>query len=166
MKVALKLAALVTALTVTLVAIIWLKQGHMDAFWTSLGFQTGDRLSWCSERVRSVYHFQSGDKLLEKNGKWIWGFENGDEKVLDYLRVEKWFARYCQVPFQEVGPEQKAKLQKTEPLFEVQFIDSNRLTIFTIPEIETGYSIGNRPFQSETLRNGLQEFLAFGGKMQ
>ncbi len=165
-KVAIKLAALLTALTFTICAIIWMKNGHMNAFWTSLGFETGDRISWCSERVQSMYHFESGSKLLEKDGKWLWQDKDKSEKELDYLRVEKWFARYCQVPFAEISDSDEWESSNQKPLFEVAFIDSDRSTIFGRSDEGTVFKIQNREFQSETLRNGLQELLAFGDEIK
>lgn len=160
LKVVLKLAALLTALTFSVAAIVLLKQGHMNTFWTSLGFPTGDRLNWCSERVHSIYHIPSGSKLLEKEGKWIWQYPDRGEKELDYLRVEKWFARYCQVPFEGESSDAGEKLP---PLFEVVFVGEDRLNIFGA---DHEFSIRNREFSSETLRNGLQELLAFGDEIK
>ncbi len=165
MKVAVKLAALLTALTFTICAIFWLNQGHMDSFWTSLGFKSGQRLNWCSERVKSVYFFDDSSKLLEKERKWIL-VKDGEEKELDYLRVEKWFARYCQIPFEPLSDVDTREYVAAQPTLEVEFIDSQRLTISTLPNEEAGFGIRSRRFKSETLRKGLKELLAFGGEIK
>ena len=166
LKVSLKLAALLTALTFTIVAIFWLKQGHMGSFLTSLGFQSGDRINWCSERVKSIYHFESGAKLLEKEGKWIWRYKDKSEKELDYLRVEKWFARFCQVPFTEAPNTEAEDWVEATPLFEVEFLGSQRTTISDLHYTDHAFLIGKREFQSETLRKGFKELLDFGEENQ
>ncbi len=166
LKVAVKLAALLSALIFTIAAIIMLKQGHMESFWTSLGFSTGERLNWCSERVQSVYHFDSGSKLLEKDGKWIWQDNSQAEQVLEYLQVEKWFARYCQVPFENVPSTEDQDIIAPKALLEVVFVGGDRLTIFKTYTGGASFLIRKHEFQSETLRKGLKELLAFGGEIQ
>jgi hypothetical protein len=160
-KVLVKLVALLTALTATVVAMFWLKQGHMDAFWTSLGVdRSGTRINWCEERVSQILVYESGSKLLEKDGKWIWA--NSEENVLDYLRIEKWFAKYCQV---SVTIPENYIMVAPNPLVEVAFLDGNRLTIYEIGGAGL-YKIRDKIFQSESLKEGLKELLAFDKKVQ
>ncbi len=155
--------ALLSALTATIVAIFWLKQGHMDAFWTSLGVdRSGTRLNWCVERVDSIYFYETQEKLFEEEGRWLWKMKAGTQE-LDYLRVEKWFAKYCQISIDE-------KLQTSEnpvrftPVFEAQFIDGSRKTLSqTNSDL---FKIDSHQFRSETLRKGIKELLAFGKKIE
>lgn len=159
-KLTLRLILLMLSLTATLSAIYWLKSDHMEAFWTSLGIPTGQRLNWCEERVAQLYHFESGDKLLEEKSQWLWVDQNKKRQVLNYLEVEKWFARYCQVDYQSIedapGP--------FRPVFEAEFIDGGRLTLY---QSEEGlYRIREQIFASETLRQALKELLAFANKMK
>jgi len=158
-KVLIKFVALLTALAATVVAIFWLKQGHMSSFWTSLGVNSGARVNWCEERVGTLYFYDSKAKLLEKDGKWLW--VQGDEKMLDYLRVEKWFAQYCQIPVNKVD---SVKMELSQPVLEAQFINGERLSIYT--DGKGNFGIRDRVFASETLRKALKELLAFGNKIE
>ncbi len=158
LKVFTQLFALFSALTATIVAIYWLKQGHMDAFWTSLGISRSDsRINWCEERVDTLHFYETGSKLLEKDGKWMW--VGNTEKELDYLRVEKWFARYCQIP---VDPITAPTESGAQAVFEAAFIDGGRLSLYEFPS--GSFKVRDQVFNSETLRKGLKELLAFGEK--
>ncbi len=164
LKIATKLVILLTALSATVIAIFWLKQGHMDSFWTSLGVsRSGARINWCTERVQSLYIYGSQEKLVEESGKWLW--RSGSTRVeLDYLRVEKWFAKYCQAEIDLPQVEDNVDNEGTSPLLEVIFVDGSRRTLFFRPP--TGFEIGNQQFDSETLRKGIKELLAFGEKVE
>ena len=156
-----KLVALLTALTATILAIFWLDQGHMSSFWTSLGLNKGGtRINWCEERVSSLYFYGPQAKLVEKAGKWTWSQQF--EKELDYLRVEKWFAKYCQIPVDKKLDSQGP--QADQPLFEAQFIDGNRLSLYT--DGQNTFRIRDKVFESETLRKAIKELLAFDQKME
>jgi hypothetical protein len=160
LKVLAKLVALLTALTATIVAISWLNAGHMNSFWTSLGVdRSGTRLNWCEERVGTLFLYDSKAKLTEKDGKWLWVGEI--EKELDYLRVEKWFAKYCLIPVDDM---EVAEMASSSPVFEAQFIDGNRLSLYS--DGENIFKIRDKVFQSQAFREALQELLAFGGEIQ
>ncbi len=158
-KVLIKLVSLLTALTCTLVAIFWLNQGHMSQFWTSLGFKN-QHLNWCEERVSSLYFYEQNAKLYEKSGEWFW--QGQTEIPLDYLRVEKWFAQYCQIPFEKV----EAPLIATRgiPVFEALFLDNERLTLYT--DTDGTFRFRDEFFKSETLRQAIKELLAFAPKIE
>ena len=161
LKLSIRLALLIVSLIATIFAITWLKKGHMDAFWTSLGLENSARLNWCEERISDLYFFETSGKLYEEKGLWLWQQDGGD-RVLDYLRVEKWFAKYCQVDFSE--DIEIASTGKFRPVFEAQFIDGERLTLYIS---ESGlFKARDRVFASETLRQALKELLAFAPKMK
>lgn len=160
LKILVKLVALMTALTATVVAIYWLKAGHMNAFWTSLGVdRSGSRLNWCDERVGTLYIYRGSSKLTEKDGQWFWIGET--EKQLDYLRVEKWFARYCQIPVDEVAEQ---KQEQSEPIFEANFINGTRLSVYQYPSGH--FLINQKVFKSKVFEKGLKELLDFGEENQ
>lgn len=161
LKLSIRLILLITSLIATIFAITWLKKGHMEAFWTSLGFENTARLNWCEERVGQLYLFETSGKLYEEKNRWLWQ-QKGEDRVLDYLRVEKWFAKYCQVDFsKETDP---AGTENFRPIFEAQFIDGQRLTLY---RSESGlFKARDRVFASETLRQALKELLAFAPKMK
>jgi hypothetical protein len=158
MKIWIKLVALLTALSATIVAIFWLKQSHINSFWTSLGLGSEARINWCSERVESLYFYDAKVKIYEHEAKWY--LKSDSEKELDYLRVEKWFARYCQIAIlrSDDKPRDEAKAD-----VEIQFINGERLTIFTFPD--SNFRINKLIFKSETLRQGLKELLAFDSNL-
>ena len=160
LKVAFKLVSLLTALTATVVAIYWLKQGHMNSFWTSLGLQEkGSRLNWCEERVDTLYFYNIEAKLTEKEGQWMWVTQKS--RPLDYMMVEKWFAKYCQVSVTQ--PETMQMIGFT-PIFEAKFINGERLTLQS--NGKDLFQIRDQIFRSETLRKAVKELLAFGGKIE
>ena len=154
-----KLVFLFASLGVTIFAIVWLKQDHLSAFWTSLGLNSS-RFNWCEERVKSLYVFDSKARLYEDGGVWHWKQKN-ENRTLDYLRVEKWFARYCQVEadiIDVVNPDQKSRF-----VFEVEFLNGDHLILH---EKGDYFEIRGQFFQSEALRRGLKELLAFDAKME
>ena len=158
-KVIAKLFILISALSITLLAITWLRQGHMDAFWTSLGIDRGGpRLNWCKERVESLYLYESKLTLIEKNAKWLW--KGHEEAPLDYLKIEKWFAEYCQVP---LDVDMTVGQTPSQPVAEVVFIDGQRLSIFS--NGASGFKIQNDIFASEKFRQGLKELIDFGSNI-
>lgn len=159
-KIWLRVGLLAVALTMTIIAMTLLKQGHMSAFWTSLGFNpTGQRINWCSERVGSIYLYENKAKLHEEGGKWLW--EQTFSVPLDYLRVEKWFAQYCQVDIQTVtGSESGSAV----PVFEAKFINGEHMTLYSYANGD--FKMGDQVFKSETLRQALKELLAFATKME
>ena len=159
LKIWLKLIFLLTSLAITVLAIVWLKQNHLSAFWTSLGFGS-NRFNWCEERVKSLYVFNLEAKLYEFEGVWYWK-ENSEARVLDYLRVEKWFARYCQVDAKVIDFVNLD--QKSRVFFEVEFLGGNRLVLY---EKGDYFEIRGQFFQSEALRTGLKELLAFSSRIE
>lgn len=160
LKTAVKLVSLLTALTATIVAIFLLKQGHLSSALTSMGFQKpGTRLNWCKERVASLHIYDTPLTLVEKQGQWMWDGEPPHE--LDYLTVEKWFARYCQIPVE--APIEGAKGETSKPMqafMEVVFVDGQRTTLHW--DQDKHFKIGKNEFISETLRQGLKELMTYG----
>ncbi len=154
-----KVVFLLMSLVVIIFAIVLLKQNHLSAFWTSLGFSS-NRLNWCEERVKSLYVFNLEARLYETEGVWHWKQKN-ENWTLDYLRVEKWFARYCQVDADTVDFVDFN--QESKVVFEVEFLNGDRLSLH---ERGNYFEIRGQLFQSETLRRGLKELLAFSPKME
>lgn len=160
-KILIKLVSLATALSATVVAMMWLGEGHMNDFWASLGVDRGgQRLNWCKERVSSLYFYDDQAKLLEREGKWFWS-KKRNLRELDYLRVEKWFAKHCLAKVEKV----EAHLEIVPmPLFEVVFIDGERLTIHQYPD--GSFEILNQVYKSNSLSDGVKELLAFDNQVE
>lgn len=161
LKLWLKLTLLTISLSATLIGMYWLKQGHMSSFWTSLGFHNqNQRINWCSERVGAIFLYDNKAKLYEEAGKWLWQQSNLNTP-LDYLRVEKWFAQYCQVDIDKL---ENVEAESPIAVFEAQFIDGDRLTLYSYPNGD--FKMRDQVFKSETLRQALKELLAFANKME
>ena len=172
----LQLALLLSSLAITILGIHWLKQGHLPVFWTSLGLGPS-YLNWCEQRVKSLYIFEANVNanesqstqismasrhlqvavLYESQGTWIWK-QNETERKLDYLRVEKWFAKFCQV---DAKPMDNPLSTPKQTVFEAEFLNGKHLNLYKNGE---GFEIRGRSFQSEALHQGLRELLAFGGE--
>ncbi len=159
LKVWFKIVFLSMSLAMVILVIVWLRQGHLPAFWTSLGLDS-NRFNWCEERVKSLYIFDLKARLYEAQGVWYWEQER-ENRTLDYLRVEKWFAGYCQVDsktVEVVSPDQKSRV-----VFEAEFLNGDHLILHKKGDY---FEIRGQFFQSEALRRGLKELLAFGSKME
>ena len=180
LRILFKLILLLISLTATLIAIYWLKQGHSSAFLTSLGFSSG-QFNWCEERVKSLYLFDLKAKIQEVDGTWQWVKED-KKKTLDYLRIEKWFAKYCHISLDsdeegaEVDSESSLAFsgkkglgirpsfrKVSKAVFEVEFINGNHLVL---KQKKDYFKIGDRFFQSESFRKGLEELFALGSQDQ
>ena len=59
--------------------------------------RSGTRLNWCVERW---IHSAETKKAFEEDGRWLWKMKE-ETFELDYLRVEKWFIKYCQISIDE-----------------------------------------------------------------
>lgn len=158
-----KIGVLVLALSATMVSIFWLKQGHMAQFWSSLGFRDGSTLiNWCDERVSTVHFYNKSGKITEEAGKWLWRSKGKTDVTLNYLDVEKWFAKYCQVPFESVQEAQAT--DAGEPILEMVFITGDRLSFHKMGESQ--YKIRGKVYESKSLREALKELLAFDPKIE
>ena len=169
----LQLTLLLSSLGITILGIHWLKQDHLPVFWTSLGLSPS-HLNWCEQRVKSLYIFESNTSasesqntkismasrhlhavLYESQGTWIWK-QNETQRKLDYLRVEKWFAKFCQV---DAKPMDNPVSTPKQTVFEAEFLNGKHLNLYKKGQ---GFEIRGQFFQSEALGQGLKELLTFG----
>ena len=96
--------ALVSGLVLCIFFIFMMKSEHGRQFWSSLGFGgDGDTLNWCSNRVQTLNLPLNNGSLVEESGKWLWKAPDLPDVELDYLSVEKWFAKHCQFPIKKVA---------------------------------------------------------------
>ena len=108
-------------------------------------------LKWCETRVRSLIQ-PSGFQLEQKGMKWIG--ETETEKELNFIAIEKWFGRHCQLLVNPVALEAAEKTQFNPILF-VQFIDQ---TAHAFGYKEGGvYTWRGQTFRSEQLDLALKE---------
>lgn len=145
------LFSMVFGLGCTLFLVNTLRSDHGNQLWTSLGFGASTRtLNWCENRVSVMGIPALKGQLLENRGQWLW--RGSVEKTLGYLDIEKWFAKYCQVPIQRV------KIQDfttpIKPWAEVQFVSGDNLTIFDLGQ--NRLQINEHIFKSEQLIKGLK----------
>ncbi|MCB0377538.1 MAG: hypothetical protein KDD33_03525 [Bdellovibrionales bacterium] len=157
-----KLAALALAFSITLLCIYWLRDGHLSQALNSLGVQgQGQVLNWCDQRVHSLVYIPSGAKIMEDNSQWKWTIPGSESVLLDYLSIEKWFAKYCHLPAEPIREEATGM---ATPLLEVEFITSERFVFY---EMENGFiRARGQVFKAPTLREAIKELLAFGPKIQ
>lgn len=134
----------------------------MSQFWASLGLSHNEqRLNWCDERVQSIHFYNKDAKITEESGKWLW--KSNDTVVLDYLSVEKWFAKYCLLPVVEPQLSGDSQAQGA-PLFEALFVNGERLTFHQIDDEHV--RLKGKVYRSKILREALKELLAFDPKIE
>lgn len=98
MRIFFKSFFLMIALSATLYAVTLLNTGHMNDFWISLGLgKANQSLNWCRERVVKISGTNDAGTwtLFEEKQEWLIGKNSDPVQKLDYLEVEKWFAKNC-----------------------------------------------------------------------
>ena len=156
-----KLLTLTIALSVTVLSIYWLNQGHMVKTLSSIGFSNnGQILNWCENRIQSLGIPSAQATLTEKAGRWVW--QTQDTTPLNYLSVEKWFAKYCQIPVKKVNFEDFNS--PMTPILEVTFISGETATFYDLGEGRV--QLQNNVFSSPALQQAMKELLAFGPKLE
>lgn len=157
-----KLATLALAFSITIVCIYWLRDGHISQALHSMGVGgQGQVLNWCDQRVRSMVHIPSGAKIMESDSKWKWFGYHTDEVLLDYLSIEKWLAKNCQLP---ATPVENQVGGAAVPLLEVEFITNERFVFYDLGD--GLIRARGQVFKAPTLREAVKELLAFGPKIQ
>ncbi|MCC6138531.1 MAG: hypothetical protein IT287_07850 [Bdellovibrionaceae bacterium] len=153
-----KLVFLFVALSATIYSAILLNNGHMNDFWTSLGFSKNSQsLNWCTDRLLVL----SGTKnnlnwtLKEQDRKWVIIKNETDTKQLDYLDIEKWLAKYCIL---DIVPSKDIAMldMPVEHLATASFNDSSSVKIFKLGNM---YQINHVTFTSPELQKGLEELM-------
>jgi len=144
------LFSMVLGLGCTLFLVGNLRSDHGNQLWTSLGFGADSRtLNWCDNRVSSLGVPELNGKIYESEGQWLW--KGSKQKTLEYLAVEKWFAKYCQIPIKRISI--KDFTTPLTPRLEVSFVDGESLTIFDLGE--NRIQINEHIFESSQLQKGL-----------
>ena len=140
----------------TILSISWLKGGHGNQFLTSMGLGDEEqRLNWCSNRVASMTLSQKGSSIVEKSGKWLW--LGTHEVELNYLDIEKWFAKYCQLNIKKV---QFSDFNSPlNPILKVEFIDGEAATFYDLGEKRI--QVQDQIFKSATFDKAIKELLDF-----
>ena len=154
---------MLTGLSACVFFIFLLKSDHARQFWASLGLGSQvEMLSWCSERVSKVsFPSNGGGVVSEVDGKWQWESTDGQTQ-LDYLAVEKWFARYCQTPIESIALERFDT--RLLPLMEVEFIDGNSGTFYDLGQGRIQWK--QQIFKSPSFQTAFEEILRFGPSAQ
>lgn len=146
------LASLIMGLAATLFFIYLLKADHGNQLWASLGFgQQGQTLNWCSNRVASLKVNGAEGTLKETDGQWRW--DGPTDSKLNYLAIEKWFAKYCQISiapidFKDFG-------SQLVPLIEVGFVDGESTVFYDLGQ--NRLQVDEHIFKSSKLQKGLLE---------
>ena len=94
--------------------------------------------------------------ITEEAGKWLW--KSDTDVLLNYLSMEKWLARYCQLPIKKVPF--KDFNAPMSPLLEVKFISGETATFYDLGEGR--FQLQDHIFSSPDLDKAMKELLAFG----
>jgi hypothetical protein len=78
------------------------------------------KLNWCDTRVVSLIR-PNEFKLTQVDSNWV--YETTAQKVVDFIAVEKWFARFCKVPAQNIGKETNLTKEAFSPFLMVKFVN-------------------------------------------
>lgn len=146
---------LVVSLSATILAIIALKSNHNNDFLASLGFG-GTKINWCEKRVARL-KFKNLSEIKEVNSKW--GVQTQDEHIIiNYVEFEKWLAQFCLLKA-DVAKVENPLQQNLTPLFDVEYIDGEKLTIYRLGEDK--FQIKQMLFKSSTLEQLIEQYLQF-----
>ena len=89
--------------------------------------------------------------LKEQDGQWQW--EGTSTAKLNYLAIEKWFAKYCQVSIKPI--DFKDFGSPLIPLIEVAFVDGESATFYDLGQ--NRMQVDEHIFKSSKLQKGLVE---------
>lgn len=151
-----KSLTLVLALGMTIYCIYLLNQGHLTDFMGSLGMgEYSKTFNWCTNRVTKMESLSKTTWTLEeKDKKWLVSTNGGEPLTLDYLAVEKWFAKYCLVRIQVYRNENLLD-KHLEPFAKAQFNDGTLARIYTLEG--DVFQINEVIFKSPQMKEGLAE---------
>jgi|GEM_PF-2220775 len=154
----LNFVALSSGLVLCIFFILMLKSEHGRQFWASLGFGSdGDTLNWCTNRVQTLKLPINNGSLVEESGKWLWKAPDLPDVELDYLTVEKWFAKHCQIPIKKVDFQDFNS--RLLPLIEVEFVDGETAIFYDLGKERI--QMDTFIFRSEAFQKAFQELQNF-----
>ncbi len=163
LKLAFRIAIMMSALTACIIAMVYLRSNTGPKIFETMGFKPVSKnyLSWCQERVTEI-STTGKDKVQinETKGKWLVS-KDINHKEINYLKMEKWLAEYCQVKIVHVEKQDFFK-QKLESLFRVKLKNEDKFTFFKVGEDK--FQVRSLIFQSEELEKGFNELSVILGK--
>lgn len=152
-----KLFFLFLALGATIYSLTLLNTGHMNDFWTSLGIgQNTNSLNWCSNRLVSLSGATATGNwtLKEDNRQWV--IENNNEtKILEYLDVEKWLAKYCIIDIEPYKSEAILDMA-VAPIATAIFNDGSKAKLFRLGQ-DNVFQINHSTFKSPEWEEAIKE---------
>lgn len=157
-KVIIKVLFLALALTATIYSLTLLNTGHMDDFWTSLGIgKKNQSLNWCTNRLVTLSgNSESGPWVLkEENRQWLIVKNTSDVKILSYLDVEKWLAKYCLLTI-DIYRDVSILDMAVNTIATANFNDGTSAKIYTLGHKEI-YQINEVIFVSDEWTQALKE---------
>ena len=132
----------------------------------ALGFSPHSKhfVSWCRERVTRIeLPTLPRVMIFEENHQWKARQGTPRETFeLDYLRMERWLAKYCQVKVDKNHDSSQLLNAPLQPLLKVEFVDGVKKTLFRVGEHYL--QLEGRVFSSLELEGGLKKLDAFLGR--
>ena len=156
-KIFFKLFFLFIALGATIYSLVLLNTGHMNDFWTSLGMGANSKsLNWCSNRLESLSGTAANGPwtLKEENRQWVITKDN-NTKILEYLDVEKWLAKYCIIDIEPYNNEAILDMTVT-PIATAVFNDQSKAKLFRLGK-ENVFQINHFIFKSSEWEEAMKE---------
>lgn len=153
-----KVFFLTMALGATIFAVVQLNTGHMNDFWTSLGIgKKTHSLNWCNDRLISLEGTKDSIAwtLTEEDRKWVIIKNTLDKKILEYLDIEKWLAKYCILDISTDHNIDALNMQVSQLAF-AKFNDGTTARIFKLGD-QNLFQINQVIFTSPELEEGLKE---------
>lgn len=153
-----KILFLLLALSATLFAVIQLNTGHMNDFWTSLGIgKSSHSLNWCNDRLVALEGSKNDTAwiLKEDQRQWVVVKNQTDTKVLNYLDIEKWLAKYCILDIVAAENVDALEMKVTQLAF-AKFNDGSTARVFKLGDGPL-FQINQVIFASTELEEGLIE---------
>lgn len=149
-----KITTILGALAMTVYCIYLLNQGHLTDFLGSVGSPYSETLNWCSNRIVKIEAYNQTWTLEEKDKKWM--ITKGDQtpQTLEYLDVEKWLAKYCQVHIQ-IYRNSSLLDKPITPIAKAYFNDGKTALISVLGE--NTYQIADVSFKSIEMTEGLAD---------
>lgn len=116
------------------------------------------KINWCDTRVQALVQ-PEGFQLEQVGMKWF--AKREEEKEVDFIRVEKWFGKYCSIKGLFIEEASELPLETFKPAFFIKFIKGE---VQALGRNDEGvYLWKGQAFTSEELDGALKELAQLVG---
>ncbi len=150
-------------LTATIYGIIALKSDYGSTIFEAFGFglHSKNYVAWCQQRVAKIEILTEEPlQISEKDRKWIARRSDDSSFEINYLNMERWLGRYCQITVDE-SSEQVPLDADLRPILRVQLLDGTKKSFFVLGDGR--YFLKGRAFRSQEFDEGLKALGGFFG---